>query len=60
MQAAALPAYTTVPPSPLTQNMVLTDELMSFANVDQTLGASTIQLVCINSHKCLKYMQIYN
>ncbi|KAJ8302984.1 hypothetical protein KUTeg_019380 [Tegillarca granosa] len=46
-QTTSLPAYTTIPPSPLTQltqNMVLTDDLMSFANVDQTLGASTIQL----------------
>ncbi|CAG2239084.1 unnamed protein product [Mytilus edulis] len=43
-QAGTLPAYATVSQSPLTQNMVLTDELMSFASVDQTLGASTIQL----------------
>ena len=43
---SSLPAYSTVPPSPLmTQNMVLTDDLMSFANVDQALGTSTLQLV---------------
>ncbi|KAK3086146.1 hypothetical protein FSP39_014292 [Pinctada imbricata] len=42
---SSLPAYSTVPPSPLmTQNMVLTDDLMSFANVDQALGTSTLQL----------------
>lgn len=44
MQATTLPAYAAVPASPLTQNMVLTDDLMSFASVDQALGTNTIQL----------------
>nr|XP_022339023.1 zinc finger protein 341-like isoform X2 [Crassostrea virginica] len=38
---SAIPAYNN---AALTQNMVLTDDLMSFANIDHHLGGQTLQL----------------
>ncbi|XP_062584073.1 zinc finger protein 341-like [Saccostrea cucullata] len=42
---SSIPSYSNVTPaSALAQNVVLTDELMSFANIDQSLGNQTLQL----------------
>ena len=44
---SAIPAYNN---AALTQNMVLTDDLMSFANIDHHLGGQTLQLVSLSEY----------
>lgn len=44
---SAIPSYNN---AALTQNMVLTDDLMSFANIDHHLGGQTLQLVSLSVH----------
>ncbi|XP_048736364.2 zinc finger protein 341-like isoform X2 [Ostrea edulis] len=42
---SSIPSYNNVTPQPpIAQNMVLTDELMSFTSIDQSLGNQTLQL----------------